>query len=197
MTAFDGTQVRIGPGTLYAAPIGTTEPTALTGAWPANWVELGYTDAGSTFSLNPTVSDVDVAEEFWPVATEITAYAASLTFALAQPTAQNLQLALNAGIGSSLLAATHGSTSDGGTWVEPPDLGAEVTVMLGWDALPKGATSGSTYGRLIVRRALQVGNVQIQAQKAPNKRLYAAEFRALKPASAQPFRFLFDSSMAA
>lgn len=34
--------ITYGPGVLYWAPLGTTEPTGLTGAWPGGWVPLGY-----------------------------------------------------------------------------------------------------------------------------------------------------------
>lgn len=197
MSAFDPLHVKVGPGTLYAAPYGTTEPTTLTGAWPAGWVTLGYTDAGSVLALTPTVEDVLVAEEAYPVESEVTAYAGSLTFIMAEDTARNYRFALNAGITGDVVSGTSGSTGDGGTWIEPPDVGAEKKVMLGWDALPKGATSGDSLGRLIVRRTLQVGEIGTPFQKAPNKRVIPVNFRILKPTGAAPIRRLFPADLAA
>ena len=94
--AFNGSRVVVGAGTLYAAPLGTTEPTSVTGAW-TGWTSLGYTDTGSTFDITPKVSPVEVEEEYWPIRQAITSYEGSITFALAEATAQNLLLSLNAG----------------------------------------------------------------------------------------------------
>lgn len=186
---YDGTRVDVGPGTLYAAPLGTTEPTSVTGTWPAGWTSLGYTDAGSTFSLNPTVASVEVEESYWPVRNVITAYAGTLTFALAEETLQNWLLALNAGIGSSQLAAAHGTSgTDSSIWAEVPDIGTEVRVMLGWDAL-NPSLAGTPFGRLVVRQALQTGTVTAQRRKGANKTSLACTFTFEKPATTQPFRF--------
>lgn len=197
MSSFDPLHVKVGPGTLYAAPIGTTEPTALTGAWPAGWVTLGYTDAGSVLALTPTVEDVVVAEEAYPVDSEVVTYAGSLAFIMAEDTARNYRFALNAGITGDVVAGTSGSTDDGGSWVEPADVGNEKKVMLGWDALPKGGTSGTSSGRLIVRRTLQVGEIGTPFQKAPNKRVVPVNFRILKPTGLQPIRRMFPADLAA
>lgn len=201
MTAFDGSRIPIGPGTLYAAPIGTTEPTSVTGAWPAGWVELGYTDAGSTFSYQQQTAAVAVEEEVFPVRNVVTGVTASLGFALAETTRQNLLLALNAGIGSSLVSGTTGVGADASIWAEPPAVGTEVRVMLGWDALEKGDTgSGATdpkaLARLIARQCFQTGNISLQARKGNNKRLYACTFSLEKPAGVQPFRLFQAPQMA-
>jgi hypothetical protein len=160
MSAFDPTHIKIGPGTLYAAPLGSVEPTSVTGAWDAAWLELGYTDAGSTFTFGPTTADVTVEEEYYPVDVAIVSYTGDLTFALAETTRQNLAFALNAGIGPSVVAASQGTNGDGSVWQEPPAPGTEQRVMLGWDALPKGDTSPAgvdPFARLIIRKALQTG----------------------------------------
>lgn len=196
MAAFDGSRVKVGPGSLYAAPLGTTEPTAVTGAWPANWVALGYTDAGSTFALNPSVAAVTVEEEYWPVKNVVTGYAGTLTFALAEQTAQNLRLALNGGIGAGAVAATQGTNADGSIWVEPPAIGAEVRVMLGWDALGASSIGNDPFGRLIVRQAFQTGTLSVQRRKGNNKSVYACSFNLEKPAGVQPFRFLEPALLA-
>jgi len=196
---FSGNNVKVGPGTLYVAPLATTEPVATTGAWPAGWVELGYTDTGSTFDFAPKVTPVEVEEEYWPVRQAITTYEGSTTFALAEQTRQNLAISLNAGVGSSLLSATQGSDVDGSIWQETPAPGTEVRVMVGWDALPEGATTGSDpFGRLIIRQALQTGSLKITRRKGANKATYACTFMLEKPnAATQPFRFIFPANLAA
>lgn len=196
---FDGSRVKVGPGTLYAAPLGTAEPVSLTGAWPSGWAALGYTDQGSTFSIQPTSEDTTVEEEAWPVGSSITAYVGGVEFAMAELTQRNYLVALNGGIGSSQLAAATGTNADGSLWVEQPDIGAEVRLMLGWDALPKGATSGDAYGRFIFRQCLQTGNVQESHRKSPSsgKTILPVSFKLEKPAGKQPFRRLLPASMAA
>lgn len=198
MSVFNGNNVKVGPGTLYAAPLGTVEPTSITGAWPAGWVAIGYTDTGSVFSFTPTVQAVMVEEEYYPVRQAITEYQGDLTFAMAEQTRQNLALALNAGIGSSLDVATQGTFSDGSLWQEPPTPGTEQRVMLGWDALPEAATTGSDpFGRLISRQMLQGGAVQRSARKGSNKSMWAVKFLMEKPPGVQPWRFIVPSTLAA
>lgn len=195
---FSGSRVEVGAGTLYVAPLGTVEPTAVTGAWPANWVALGYTDTGSTFSLQPSVQEVTVEEEYWPVREMITGYKGDLTFSLAETTAQNLLVAFNDGIGSGLNAAATGTNPDGSVWVEPPDIGLESRVMLGWDSLPKGATAGNSFARLIARQCLQTGAVKIDRAKGSKKAMYTCTFSLEKPTTGlQPVRMIFPAALAA
>ena len=58
----DRTKIRIGPGKLYAGPVGTTEPADLAAVWNVALVHLGYTEEGSTFTISPEFEDVPVAE---------------------------------------------------------------------------------------------------------------------------------------
>ena len=187
---FSPTNVKIGPGTLYAAPLGTTEPTAVTGVWPPNWVALGFTDQGSTFTFQPTLAAVMVEETFWPLKNVITHYAAKLTFTLAETTKQNLILALNGGIGSSVNATMTGTTPTA-LWVEPPTPGKETRIMLGWDSLPQAASAGNAttaYSRLVCRQCIQSGALKTIHRKGANKVSYAATFELEKPVGKQPFR---------
>src|SRR5256885_8255193 len=98
MASFDGNRVLSGPGTLYAAPLGTTEPTSVTGAWGAGWVSLGYTENGSTFETKPKFASIEVEEELWPIRQVTTGSEATITFALAETTARNLSFVLNNGL---------------------------------------------------------------------------------------------------
>lgn len=194
---YSGNNVITGVGTLYAAPLGTTEPTACTGAWPAGWTALGYTEQGSQFQIKPTANPVNVEEEYWPVRNVITAYEGHLTFALAETTFQNWMLALNAGIGTSQLTGSHGTNpSDGSSWVEMPTIGTEQRVMLGWDSLTEGTTAGQVTGRLIVRQCFQVGTAQVTRRKGANVAAISCDFMLEKPSGVNPFRLLIPSSMA-
>jgi hypothetical protein len=200
MSVYNPNNIKIGAGTLYVAPLLTTEPSAVTGAWPAGWTELGYTDQGSTFAFGPTTADVTVEEEFYPVDVVTVNYTGKMTFVLAEQTRQNLAIALNAGVpgSASFNSASQGTNGDGSLWQEPPVAGTDVRVMIGWDSLPQGATSGNDpFTRIVVRKCLQIGQVTRIARKGNNKSMFACEFAIIKPSAVQPFRFTFEPNLAA
>jgi hypothetical protein len=165
----------IGPGHLkLAASLSTTEPTDLASAWPAGWLDLGYTDAGSKISVETKFEDVNVAEELDPVAVLATARTVMVTFDLAEITATNLKRVFNGG------TITAGS---GYVYYDPPVLGQEAYCMLGWE-------SDSADERWIFRKAIQTGKVEINRKKAPDKATFPTEFRCIKAASLSPFRVI-------
>jgi hypothetical protein len=192
---FAPTKVKIGPGTLYAAPIGTTEPTGVTGAWAPSWTPIGYTTKGSTFEFTPTLGAVEVEEEIWPIRHVVTKYTAKLTFVMAESTQRNLVLALNGGIGT-LANPTMKGVTGGSVWVEPPSPGTERRIMLGWDSQPKAtATPTNVYGRLVCRQAIQDGPLKVTHQKGTNKSVYSVSFVLEKPTTKQPFRMWLSSTL--
>lgn len=168
--------VRVGPGKLYIAPIGSTEPTDLATAWDAAWVELGYTDEGSTFAFENTFEDVMVAEELEPIEIQQTARNISATFAAAELTADNLQTALN---GGTITTVT------GTVTFEPPSAGDFDYVMVGWE-------SDDALERWIFRKGIQTGNVEIARRRAPNKATIPMSFRFVKPSGSAAFAFIHD-----
>lgn len=202
--AFNTGSIEIGAGTLYAAPLGTTEPTAVTGAWPSGWVPLGYTDSGNTWTYTPATSPVTVAEELLPVKNATTGVTATAAFSLAEATARNMILALNAGVGTpgsgtGLVSGTTGTNGDGSIWVEPPVLGNEVRIMLGWDSLPEAATSGTNpFGRAIWRQCFQTGALTKTRQSGANKVLITCTFSLEKPFTGfNPFREIYPAALSA
>lgn len=194
---YSGLNVVSGAGTLYAAPLGTTEPTACTGVWPTGWVALGYTEQGSQFTDKPTVEAITPEEEFYPIRNVITMKEAHLKFDLEEVTFQNWMLALNAGIGTSQLSGSHGQNpGDGSYWVEAPVIGTEVRVMLGWDSLTEASVNGAIQGRLIVRQAFQSGEVQVTRRKGNKVATLNCDFMLEKPAGIEPFRWIIPAAMA-
>lgn len=170
MADFNSAAVRFGkPGKLHIAPIGTTEPTTAVAAWPAGWVALGYTDEGSAFNYEVSTDNVEVAEELDILARVVTGRDASVEFALAEITKKNLSIAFNGGL----------IVGDGLVWeFEPPDLGNEVRVMLGWDAAPAVASNDL---RIIFRRCLQGGSIGLENRKGATKSTISANFQLEKP----------------
>jgi hypothetical protein len=159
MPNFHSAAVRFGkPGALYVAAIGSTEPTTVSSAWDAAWYPLGYTDTGSVFNYNISVGNVEVAEQLDVFARVTEGRDATVEFSLAETTKRNLQLVFNGGV----LTAP-----DGQNWsFEPPDLGSETRVMLGWDANP---TVASNDLRWIFRQCLQTGSLAYENRKGTQK----------------------------
>jgi hypothetical protein len=166
----------LGPGYLYLAPLGTTEPVDLATAFSAvsaAWVLLGYTDAGSTFNYHLNTSQVLVAEELDPVSNAPDSRDMSVDFAMAEITATNLKRAFNGG------TITSGT---GVVYFEPPDLGTEVRVMLAFEA--EDHTE-----RWIYRQCFNNGQVAMPRQKGAAKAVIPVTFLLEKPATGlRPFR---------
>jgi hypothetical protein len=167
----------LGPGIIKIADIGTAEPTDLASAWPAGWQEPGYTENGSVFGYESTLDEVEVEEEFDPVAFVTTKRSGSLSFKMAELTATHLKWALNGG------TITAGA---GYVYYDPPAPGTEVWKMLGFQA-------DDLTERWIFRRCFQGGKVEVPRRKGNNKALIPVEFRLAKPAGLQPWRAILVS----
>jgi hypothetical protein len=160
--------VALGPGILYIAPLGTTEPVDLTTAWAtvsAAWVALGYTDAGSEFDYSLATDPVQVAEELDPLQNATTGRTSSVKFNLAEMTATNLKRASNGGTIGSLTGAVY---------FEPPALGTEVRTMLAFQ-------SEDGTERWIWRQCFQTGDLTITRAKGAANATIACEFSLEKP----------------
>lgn len=174
----DPQAVRVGPGKLYIAALGSAEPNDLLDVWPIAWTELGYTDEGSNFVFDQTFEDVMVAEEYEPVETLQTARLITINFALAELTAANLERAFNGG---------DVTTQGGVTTFEPPEAGDVTRVMLAWEA-------DDGLERWIFRRCVQIGSVDIPRKKAPDKAILPMSFRATKPQGMKAFVFMHSEA---
>lgn len=193
-TPYNSSTVRVGPGTIYAAPLGTTEPTSASGTFGTGWQKLGYTTAGSTFTRSVTSATVDVDEEIYALRTVITAATGDLTFNLAEDTASNLLLALNAGIGSSLQPTSYTALPDGSYKIEPPPPGNEARIMVGWDAASSGGAPTDPGVRLILRQCFQTGNLAKASVKGNTPSSLACTFTMEKPPAAEPFAFYYGAN---
>lgn len=171
----------LGPGILYVGPLGTTEPTDLTTAWAtvdADWTALGYTDEGSEFTYSLDTDDVEVAEEVDKVSTQTTGRASGVNFALAEITATNLQRAMNGGTVT---------TGTGMVTFEPPDLGDEQRIMIGWE-------SEDGTERWVYRQCFNKGDISMARRKGAAKATIPCEFDLEKPATGAK---IFKAMMAA
>lgn len=152
------------PGYLFGAPLLSTLPTntvagsVFTDTWPAAWISLGATKEGSTFAYSSTVEAMSVAEFFDPIKYATTERAGNMAFALANVTLHNMKRAFNGGMGAITATSGTGATTLG--TFEPVAPGSEVRIMLGWES-----TDGTT--RIVIRQAIQGGEVAMEFQKAP------------------------------
>ncbi|GAA3027224.1 hypothetical protein [Streptosporangium longisporum] len=167
--------IALGPGSLFIGVLATPEPMDLVTPWESvspNWTGLGYTDEGSTLNYTVDSENVEVAEELDPIAVALVSREVTLDFALAQITATNLRVALNGG------TITAGA---GIVTFEPPDLGEELRVMLGWQ-------SEDGTERWVFRKGLQVGNMEISRGKGASKATIGCSFKLERPSGAKLFK---------
>lgn len=141
--------VQLGPGAIYAAPIGTAEPVSATGTLDPAYIQLGYTVDGSSFEYNLTASEIEVAELFDPVFWATTKRVSTFTTALAQVSATNLNLAINNGAVAAVA----------GKGIAPPAVGTENRIML--------VHAGQNGSVLSIRRVLISGSIKIDYKKSP------------------------------
>lgn len=174
------TNIALGPGILYLAALGTAGPTTLDDVWVTAWSALGYTNDGSAQSYAPSYEDVEVAEELEPLDSTPTGRTLSVQFTLAEMTAKNLQAAFNGGTITFTAAAVGPPAVRAFTKFEPPPLGVETHVAIGFQA-------EDGLERIWWRDCKQVGNVETGRRKGADKAGIPCEFRAYKPASGAPF----------
>lgn len=160
----DATVVDVGPGLLYIADASTPDPTGLDpSAWPSQWIELGYTDQGSEFQIDPNSDDVNVAEETDPVRTIVGTATSTLQMSLAQITAFNMAVAFGGGTID---------TPTGMVTFEPPDAGTATVFKIAW-----ASTAGDE--AMVWRRCQPNGAIDMQRQAGNNKALIPVTFSVL------------------
>jgi hypothetical protein len=183
MPSPNSANITTGPGLIYFAPIGTTEPTTRTGTWDAGWLPVGYTSEGHSFNHGLTIENIEVAELLEPVRRVTTARDDRFVFSMSEITLAHYKLALNGGT----------TTVDGtlGSIYEPPVAGQEIRHMLGWD-------SEDGLERLIIRRAISSGNVETARRKGTDYAKLPVEFALEAPTGGlAPWRQFFETARVA
>lgn len=126
--------IKTGPGLIRYAPLGTTIPTItavaskVVGTW-TNWISVGSTEEGLTYSESTDTEDITVAESPYPVKVVTTGKAGTVEFGMAQIDSLNWKLANNGGT----ITPTGTGTTKLDVYV-PPLVGAEVRVMLAFQS---------------------------------------------------------------
>ena len=170
--------ISLGPGTLYVAQVGSSEPADVTAAWAAAWKQIGYTTEGTEVSIELSRDPVEVAEEIDPVLYATTSRSTKVAFAMVEVTARNLNIALNGGTIS---------TAAGVTSFEPPEPGTEGSLALGWE-------SEDGEERWIFRKCSQSGTVSIGRRKGADKSSIPVEMQVEKVTGQAAFKVLLKDS---
>jgi hypothetical protein len=184
MPSVDVPNVLTDPGYLFIAPLGSTLPaftvvgSKFTDAWPVAWLPLGATDEGSQFDYSTKVEPITVAEFFDPIAYATTERAGSIAFNLANFTLSNYRRAVNGGVAA--LAATSGSGATALGTLEPPEPGAEVRAMVGWESLDNTL-------RLICHQCIQGGEISSAFRRAPQKAVIPCSYMLEVPSGGKPW----------
>lgn len=165
-------RVKLGPGRLYYAPLGTAEPTTASAALPSAWVPVGYTEDGTEIATNITSEDIPVAEEFDPIDNVMTARSSVVNVTMAEARKRNLLLALGG----------DGTATDDGTAFEFPDPSTIPGVMLVWDS-DLADTPTANNRRWLLRKVKPSGNVSVVRRKAPAKNSISASLTAVVPSA--------------
>lgn len=168
--------VQTGPGRIRYAPLGTTIPTFTVSAskfsptW-TNWLDVGSTDAGITYTEASETADINVAESLYPVRTVVTGKSSRVAGILNEITDLNWKLVNNGGT-----IAITGTTGTKMSEYTPPLAGSEVRVMLAFQ-------SNGDDEIIVWPQVFQVGSMEYQRATFETKAGLSFEFNAEIPAT--------------
>ena len=152
-----------GPATLYVGIFGATEPATISAAPATGWTDVGGTTDGVTLSVELEFAELNVDQLVDLAGQRITKRVAKVKTNLAEATLANLAVALNELAGS---VATNKFTPSNGLTAFTPNYAA---------ILVDGLAPGGFKRRVIVRKCLQIGNVETNYKK-DGQTLFPVEF---------------------
>jgi hypothetical protein len=154
----------MGPGTLYFGDFGAIEPDSASGDPDDNeWTDCGGTNDGVTLSINQTYTELDVDQIVDVPERRLTKREMSLQTNLAEPTLENLALAMNI-------------TMPSGHELEPSD-DTSATQPLYRALMFDGIAPDSKQRRVIGRKMLQTDEISAPYKK-DDQTLFPATFSA-------------------
>lgn len=158
------TNLILGPGTMYTGAFGATEPgDANINTTPpsSSWTDVGGTLNGLTLSIDQQYTELMVDQLVDSIGRRLTKREFSVTTQMAEPTIQNLSIALN---GST---QTSGTTASSGTYTSIEPLYATSATQPTYIAmLIDGYAPSSLRRRAIFRRMLSTAKVDTSMDKA-------------------------------
>lgn len=142
-----------GPAELWVAPFGTVEPATIATAPAAGWVDVGGTQDGVTYAVELEFSELSVDQVIDIPGQRVTKRVTKVKTNLAEATLANLAIALNEL--AATVAANKFSPSNGLAAFSPN----YSAILL------RGIAPGGFRRQVIVRKALQTGNVESSYKK--------------------------------
>lgn len=165
-----------GAGKVMVAPVGTVAPADPVAAWPAGWIDLGYTnDDGVTFTDARTIEEINVWQLFYPARLVVTARDARLGFALAQWNEETVRLAF----GGGTITTTAGPPEHYRYDPPAPESLDERAMGIEW-------VDGVKQYRLIVPRGVIADDVETNLTRSGMAEL-PVTFRAIGEAAVNPW----------
>ena len=147
-----------GPATIWVGSFGVTEPAKTTAALNAapgvGWTDVGGTLDGLTWNMNREVAKLSVDQITYRVGSRVTEQDDTFETRLAEPTLENLKLAL-ANVGT----ITVGATTELGVNNFEPDISNSATQMTYGALLIDGWAPNGKRRRVIVRKVCSSDNV--------------------------------------
>lgn len=167
--------VQTGPGRIRYAPLATAIPTitptasSYSGITWTNWLDVGSTDSGLTYTEATETADVRVAESKYPVRTVTTSKSSRVAFTANEVSDLIWKLAMNGGTLTS--SGTAGTKQ---TEYAPPLADAEVRVMLAFQ-------NNNDTEIIVWPTVFQVGSVEFTRGDFETKAGLSMEFNAEIP----------------
>lgn len=184
-----------GAGYLYVAALGTSEPADSSLHNPpasGSWTNLGFTNGGLSLTFEQDYADLAVDQLVDHPGRRIVRRDLVFATSLAEPTLENLKVALNGGVTATGAAGAGASEFKNFQPVQDPTGEPTYTLLLFDGLAPNGRPR-----RVIVRKALQVGNVGASYQK-DGQTLFPVEFRAhYVSSSVAPYKIIDQTADAA
>lgn len=145
----DTDQIVVGAnGTVRVAPLATADPADVSLAWPAGWVDLGYTsEDGVTFTDSKTLEAIPVWQLLFPARRIVTERDATVAFVLRQFGPDQVKLAFGGG------AITEDSPGNFRYVPPAPEVLSEQRLGVEW-------LDGDKTYRLIMPRGIVTENVE-------------------------------------
>jgi hypothetical protein len=164
------TNVIMGPGTLYTGAFGATEPAdAAVNTTPqaSAWTDLGGTDGGVKVGIDQTYTELQVDQIVDRLGSRLTKRDTMVSTNLAEPTLENLSVALNGGT----------AASGSGFKSFEPDYATSATQPTYIAILVDGFAPSQKRRRIIVRKVLSTAKVDSEYTK-DKQTFFPVEFTA-------------------
>lgn len=186
-------QLVMGPATIYVGAFGATEPTdANVNTTPAAsaWTDIGGTDGGATFSVDPKFTTFQVDQIVDTPGARLTSRDIMVTTVMSEVTLANLATALNTTVGATGANYATFEPNYGQFASQVPYI---AIILDGW--APSATNVNANFRRrVILRKVLQTGKVEPAYAKDKQSGL-AVQFQAFYVSSSiSPFHVVDQTS---